>query len=112
MMSESEMSMDEILSSIRQMLSSEVEQSPSNQEKIDEEVEDIFILTPQMRCDTVDDLKERMQRVLNKMANKQQSLKSPTVSQELQPLLKDWLVHMRPDLTQEQINQEIHKLLP
>ena len=111
-MSESEMSMDEILSSIRQMLSSEIDQDSLNQDKIDEKVEDIFILTPEMRCDTADDLKERMQRVLNKMANKQQSLKSPTVVQELQPLLKDWLLHMRPDLTQEQINQEIHKLLP
>jgi hypothetical protein len=111
-MSEPEMSMDEILSSIRSMLSDEVGQGVVVQDKIDEEVEEIFILTPQMRCDTVDDLKERMQRVLNKMANQQQSGKAKTMVQELQPLLKDWMIQMRPDLTNEQLEQELHKILP
>lgn len=111
MMNEPEMSMDEILSSIRQMLSSEVGEGVLPQDKT-QEVEDIFILTPQMRCDTPDDLKERMQRVINKMASQQQSHKSQTISQELQPLLKDWLIQMRPDLTAEQLEQELHKILP
>lgn len=106
------MSMDEILSSIRSMLSDEIGQGVDQKDKIDEEVEEIFILTPQMRCDTVDDLKERMQRVLNKMANQQQSGKTKTMVQELQPLLKDWMIQMRPDLTKEQLEQELHKILP
>ncbi len=106
------MSMDEILSSIRHMLSSEVGEGVLSQDKIEEPVEDIFLLTPQMRCDTSDDLKKRMQRVINKMASQQQEYKTQTISQELQPLLKDWMLQMRPDLTPEQLEQELYKILP
>ncbi len=106
------MSMDEVLSSIRQMLTNEVD--TNHIETIDEEdsVEDIFILTPEMRCDDSSDLKKRMQRVLNKMANQEISHKRQTLTNELRPLLKDWLIQMRPDLDNDQVQQEIHKILP
>ena len=111
-MSETEMSMDEILSSIRQILTNEVGEAVDKNNTKDEEVEEIFVLTPEMRCDTVEDLKERMQRVLDKMAHQEMENKKQTVAQELQPLLKDWLVQMRPDLNENQIQQEIQKILP
>lgn len=111
-MTEQEMSMDEILSSIRQILTQEVGETPSEEEVSKEKPEDIFVLTPEMRCDTADDLKERMQRVLDKMAHQETKSKKQTVTQELQPLLKDWLIQMRPDLKSEQIQQEVRKILP
>ena len=110
-MTETEMSMDEVLSSIRQMLTNEVGQEQKT-DSIDEDVEEVFILTPEMRCDTQEDLKERMQRVLDKMAHQELANKKQTVAQELQPLLKDWIVQMRPDLDDEQIQSEIQKILP
>lgn len=111
-MAESEMSMDEVLFSIRQMLTNEVEKEQVQTDSIDEEIEEVFVLTPEMRCDTTDDLKERMQRVLNKMAHQEQTNKRQTLAQELQPLLKDWMVQMRPDLDEEQIKLEVQKILP
>ena len=110
-MSESEMSMDEVLSSIRQMLTDEIGKDQTT-DKMDEEIDEVFVLTPEMRCDTVDDLKERMQRVLDKMAHQELTNKKQTVAQELQPLLKDWMVQMRPDLDEIQIQSEINKILP
>ena len=111
-MTESEMSMDEVLSSIRQMLTDEVGKDQTSPTPSDEPLEDIFVLTPEMRCDTMEDLKERMQRVLDKMANQELTNKKQTVAQELQPLLKDWMVQMRPDLNEDQIQLEISKILP
>ena len=108
-MSESEMSMDEVLSSIRQMLTDEVGKA---QNTIDEDIEDVFVLTPEMRCDTPQDLRLRMQRVLDKMAHQELSNKKQTLIQELQPLLKDWMMQMRPDLNENQIQLEISKILP
>ena len=108
-MSESEMSMDEVLSSIRQMLTDEVGKT---QNTIDEDVEDVFVLTPEMRCDTPQDLRLRMQRVLDKMAHQELSNKKQTLVQELQPLLKDWMIQMRPDLNENQIQSEINKIIP
>ena len=110
-MAESEMSMDEVLSSIRQMLTDEVIKDQTDA-PIDEEIEEVFVLTPEMRCDSSEDLKERMQRVLDKMAHQELSIKKQTVAQELQPLLKNWMVQMRPDLNEDQIQSEIHKILP
>ena len=109
-MTESEMSMDEVLASIRQMLTDEV--SKEQQLSDDTETEEIFVLTPEMRCDTAEDLKERMQRVLDKMAHQEQTNKKQTMVQELQPLLKNWLIQMRPDLNPDQIQSEIGKILP
>lgn len=111
-MAESEMSMDEVLSSIRQILTDEIGKEQSTEEAIDEEVEEVFVLTPEMRCDTHQDLKDRMQRVLDKMAHQELASKKQTVVQELQPLLKNWMVQMRPDLDENQVQSEIRKILP
>ena len=110
-MAESEMSMDEVLSSIRQMLTDEISKEQP-MESIDEYVEEVFVLTPEMRCDTAQDLKERMQRVLDKMAHQELANKKQTVVQELQPLLKNWIVQMRPDLNEDQVQSEVRKILP
>ena len=110
-MSESEMSMDEVLSSIRQILTDEVGKNQLS-DFVDDEVEDVFILTTEMRCDTMDNLKERMQRVLDKMAHQEQVNKKQKLTQEFQPLLKDWMVQMRPDLDEDQVQSEIDKILP
>ena len=109
-MTDAEMSMDEVLSSIRQMLTDEVKKDQEMNEN--EPVDEVFILTPEMRCDESMDLKERMQRVLDKMAHQQLSNKKQTLVQELQPLLKDWMIQMRPDLNEEQVQSEIQRILP
>ena len=88
-MVEEEMSMNEILASIRQTLSEELGEK-NTPEKLDEELEDIFILTPEMRCDEVKiSLQEKMRRVLEKMSSESMEQKKKTVSDELQPLLKE-----------------------
>ena len=110
-MNEAEMSMDEILSSIRQMLTDEVGKD-QKVIPVDKDVDEVFVLTPEMRCDTPEDLKERMQRVLDKMAHQELVNKKQTVVQELQPLLKNWMVQMRPDLNENQIQSEINKIIP
>ncbi len=68
-MNEQEMTTEEILSSIRQMLSDELR----TEKKVDvlpavSDMANIFILTPEMRCSEDDILKEKMQRVLEKMS--------------------------------------------
>ena len=69
-MTETQMGTDEILASIRQMLSDEVSKDKQNfQSPSLSEINDIFILTPEMRCDASLSLQEKMQRVLNKMNN-------------------------------------------
>lgn len=112
-MSETEMSMDEVLSSIRQILTDEVGKNQTT-EVVEEGVDEVFVLTSEMRCDTPtsQDLKDRMQRVLDKMAHQELGNKKQTVIQELQPLLKDWMVQMRPDLDETHIQLEINKILP
>lgn len=110
-MSESEMSMDEVLSSIRQILTDEVGKDQTIK-TTENDVDEVFILTPEMRCDTPQDLKDRMQRVLDKMAHQELANKKQTVAQELQPLLKDWMIQMRPDLDESQIQSEVNKILP
>lgn len=112
-MTDSEMSMDEVLSSIRQMLTNEVAKDQMSSDSPVEDIEEIFILTPEMRCDTPESLKQRMQRVLDKMAHQEQTNKrQQTIAQELHPLLKEWMIQMRPDLDEEQIQTEVHKILP
>ena len=111
-MAEEEMSMNEILASIRETLSEELGEKP-NSEKLDVELDDIFILTPEMRVDEAKlSLEEKMKRVLQKMTSEPIEEKKKTVSQELQPLLKEWMQRMRPDLPDESISQELNKILP
>ena len=111
-MAEEEISMNEILASIRETLSEELGEKPNN-EKLDAELDDIFILTPEMRVDEVKlSLEEKMKRVLQKMTSEPIEEKKKTVSQELQPLLKEWMQRMRPDLPDETVSQELNKILP
>ena len=106
------MSMNEILASIRQTLSSELGEEPAS-EKLDEELEDIFVLTPEMRVDDVKtSLEEKMRRVLEKMSSEPLEQKKTTISNELQPLLREWMRRMRPDLSDETVLEELHKILP
>ena len=111
-MAEEEISMNEILASIRETLSEELGEKPNN-EKLDAELDDIFILTPEMRVDEVKlSLEEKMKRVLQKMTSEPIEEKKKTVSQELQPLLKEWMQRMRPDLSDESVLVELQKILP
>ena len=89
-----EMSMNEVLSSIRQMLSDGKAEEP---EQLDEELDDIFVLTPAMRVseESASDIQEKMRTALTKLAE-QKAKKTPEdyqklVKAELQPILKDWL---------------------
>ena len=110
-MSEQEMSMNEILTSIRQTLSEELAEKSSS-EKLDEELDDIFILTPEMRCDEVKiSLEEKMHRVLQKITEQSVEMKKKTIVEELQPLLKEWMERMRPDLSEKTISEELNKIL-
>ena len=111
-MAEEEMSMNEILASIRETLSEELDEKPAN-ETLDEELDDIFVLTPEMRCDEVKvSLEEKMKRVLEKMSSEPTDLKKKTLQEELQPLLKEWMERMRPDLSAEAVTKELNKILP
>ena len=111
-MAEEEMSMNEILEAIRQTLSDELDDHPTN-ESLDQGLEDIFILTPEMRCDEEQtSLEEKMHRVLEKMSSEPIELKKKTVIDELQPLLKEWMTRMRPDLSNEAILEELKKIIP
>ena len=106
------MSMNEILASIRETLSEELGEKPNN-EKLDTELDDVFILTPEMRVDEVKiSLEEKMRRVLEKMSLEPIEEKKKTVSEELQPLLKEWMQRMRPDLSDEAVLGELQKILP
>ena len=111
-MAEEEMSMNEILASIRQTLSEELGEEPNN-EKLDTELDDIFVLTPEMRVDEVKiSLEEKMRRVLEKMSSESIEVKKKTLSEELQPLLKEWMTRMRPDLSDDEVSKELSKILP
>ena len=72
-----------------------------------------FVLTPEMRVDEVKiSLEEKMRRVLEKMSSEPIEQKKKTVSEELQPLLKEWMRRMRPDLSDEAVLGELQKILP
>ena len=112
-MAEQEMSMNEILASIRETLSEELADPSTEEQKLDEELDDIFVLTPEMRVDEVKlSLEEKMKRVLQKMTEQSPDLKRKTLAEELHPLLKEWMQRMRPDLSEETIVQEVDKILP
>ena len=111
-MAEEEMSMNEILASIRKTLSAELDEK-SNNEKLDTELDDVFILTPEMRIDeTKISLEEKMRRVLEKISSEPIEEKRKTISEELQPLLKEWMIRMRPDLSDDAVVKELNKIIP
>lgn len=68
-MTETEMTTDEILSSIRQMLSGELADNNKQTQPLPSvsELVDVFVLTPDMRVDEKNALQEKMYRVLDKM---------------------------------------------
>ena len=112
-MAESEMSMDEVLSSIRQMLS---DGKANDVEPLDNELDDIFVLTPEMRvpAENAVDIQEKMKMALMKLAE-QKSKQSPEdyqrlVKAELQPILKDWLKEQLPSLIEQALENEVNKL--
>ena len=112
-MAEEEMSMNEILASIRQTLSEELDGTTTNNGQLDTELDDVFILTPEMRENDVKiSLEEKMHRVLEKISSESIEQKKKTISEELQPLLKEWMSRMRPDLSDEIILEELNKILP
>lgn len=107
-----EMSMNEVLSSIRQMLS---DGKMEETETLDAE-EDVFVLTPAMRVpeESASNIQEKMRAALTKLAE-QKSKKSAEdyqalVKAELQPILKDWLKEQMPALIEQALNDEINKL--
>ena len=112
MSEEQEMSMNEILASIRQTLSEELDGQP-NTEKLDPELDEDLVLTPEMRVDEIKlSLEEKMRRVLEKMSSEPIGEKKKTIIEDLQPLLKEWMEKMRPDLSGEAISKEWDKILP
>ena len=107
-----EMSMNEVLSSIRQMLSDGGEAETA---ALDAE-EDVFVLTPAMRVseESATNIQEKMKAALTKLAE-QKGKKSAEdyhalVKAELQPILKDWLKEQMPTLIEQALNNEINKL--
>ena len=108
-----EMSMNEVLASIRQMLSDDVK---PESEPLDADIEDIFVLTPAMRVSNTQaqDIHEKMKLALQKLAEQKQK-QTPSdyqalVKAELQPILKDWLKEQLPALIEKALDEEITKL--
>ena len=108
-----EMSMNEVLSSIRQILSDGKEEET---EPLDNELEDVFVLTPAMRIpeENATDIQEKMKLALTNLAE-QKATKSTTeyqalVKEELQPILKEWLQEQLPHLIEQALDEEINKL--
>ena len=110
-----EMSMNEVLSSIRQMLS-DGEEPQGQGEPLDSDLEDIFVLTPDMRVSEADALtiQEKMKIALKKLAEQKQDRDSTEyqalVKAELQPILKDWLKEQMPALIERALDEEVNKL--
>lgn len=109
-----EMSMNEVLSSIRQMLS-DGEEMPEA-EKLDTEIEEVFVLTPAMRVSQTSALtiQEKMKMALNKLAE-QRPTKTPEeyknlMRAELQPILKEWLQEQLSALIEKALDEEVNKL--
>ena len=109
-----EIPMNEVLSSIRHMLSDEAE--PEQGEPLDVELEDIFVLTPAMRVQKAEALsiQDKMKLALQKLAEQRQK-KEPEeyqalVKAELQPILKDWLKEQLPSLIEKALDEEMTKI--
>ena len=107
-----EIPMNEVLSSIRHMLSDEAEQK----EPLDVDLEDIFVLTPAMRVPKAEALtiQDRMKLALKKLAEQKVKKSEPEyqalVKAELQPILKDWLKEQLPSLIEKALDEEMTKL--
>ena len=116
-----EIPMDEVLSEIRQMLSSDMpapdsgraEPTVSKSTPTTESVPrvthfeaDYFLLTPSMRCDLPpdealsDQVKVQTQRVLNKL---QQGIPMP----QLSPALEDWLNKNLPAIVEKVVEEKL-----
>ena len=114
MSEDQEMSMNEILSSIRQILSDE---TGTDRETLDDAMEDIFVLTPAMRCHDENqvNIQEKLKLVLNKLAEQKANLPEEEyqklLTQEVRPVLKDWMNQRIPTLIEQAVDQEIKKLL-
>ena len=114
MSEEQEMSMNEILSSIRQILSDE---TGTDHETLDDSIEDIFVLTPAMRYhgENPGNIQEKLKLVLNKLAEQKANLSEAEyqklLTQEVRPILKDWMNQHIPTLIEQAVDQEIKKLL-
>ena len=107
-----EMSMNEVLSSIRHMLS---DGNEPETESLDTE-EDVFVLTSAMRVseESATTIQEKMKLALTKLAE-QKTKKSAEeyqalVKAELQPILKDWLKEQMPALIEKALDEEIVKI--
>ena len=114
MSEEQEMSMNEILSSIRQILSDDTK---TESEPLDESMEDIFVLTPAMKYQdkTQVNIQEKLKLVLNKLAEQKDAMNPDEyqnlVINEVRPVLMDWMNQHIPTLVEQAVNQEIKKLL-
>lgn len=112
---EQEMSMNEILSSIRQILSDETTKTES--EPLDDELEDVFVLTPSMRYNepSNQDIQTKMKLVLNKLADQKATMSKSEyqelVVNEVRPILTEWMTEMMPSLVKQAVDQEIKKLI-
>jgi len=105
-----EMSMNEVLSSIRQMLS-----DGDTTEPLDDDLEDIFVLTPSMRVSeqAATNIQERMKAVLNKLAEQKGTAATDykeMVRSELKPIVREWLKEQMPTLIEQTVESEIRKL--
>ena len=107
-----EIPMNEVLSSIRHMLSDDAEQK----EPLDTDLEEIFVLTPAMRVPEKEamTIQDKMKLALRKLAEQKQK-KTPEdyqklVKAELQPILKDWLKEQLPSLIEKALDEEMTKL--
>ena len=114
MTEDQEMSMNEILASIRQVLSDD---TATDTDKLDEEMEDVFVLTPAMRCaePSPKTIQQKMKLVLNKLAEQKQTLSNDEyhtlVNTEVRPLLIEWMNQRMPTLVEQAVDAEIKKLL-
>lgn len=128
-----ELPMDVVLNEIRQMLladteKKQTEETPKNVTETEEvffeevpvvedvpqkDVEDYFLLTPEMRCDLVENkvelsdiIQKRTQQVVEKL-NQQQSLGNSEVV--LSPALEGWLNKNLPELIEKAISEKLSK---
>ena len=112
-----EMSMNEVLASIRQMLSDDTTDPVEQSEQLDTELEDIFVLTPEMRVTglTPVSIHEKMKLALNKLAEQKPTVSkeeyAQLVQEDFQPLLKEWMLEQVPDMVEHAVQNQINKLL-
>jgi len=108
-----EMSMNEILSSIRQILSDDIQST----EPLDDTMEDVFVLTSAMKYqeNNKPSIQEKLKLVLNKLAEHKANMPASEyqyfIDTEVRPVLKEWLNECVPSLIEKIIDQEIKKLL-